>query len=265
MSTWCNRSFPKLANNLLKYSRWKVRSLVRLVVLRKTIHCRWYNDSLHKLLRIDISEIKRYGKFRGYAHNGQHVNIFWFSAMGQHNRWLLCWTVANRQIIALKEQMVSSNLAIWQDKCDKIKYFCPNSWQTEMACQIILRCQNYHLTAFQEQIKNLGFIRLLNNHYVLAWPIVISRVRGPSLPHEDNMFCYYILSVSSPAHLPGRSLPKVKIYQDIFSDLSLVPSDMTLEMAWRTRPLQLVLGGGPVTNTPIREYNGLRGENRSPF
>ena len=40
---------------------------------------------------------------------------------------------------------------------------------------------------------------------------------------------------------------------------------MTLEMAWRTRPLQLALSGGPVTPTPIREYNGLRGENRGPF
>ena len=40
---------------------------------------------------------------------------------------------------------------------------------------------------------------------------------------------------------------------------------MTLEMAWRTRPLQLVLSGGPVTPTPIREYNGLRDENRGPF
>ena len=39
---------------------------------------------------------------------------------------------------------------------------------------------------------------------------------------------------------------------------------MTLEMAWRTRPLQLVLSGGPVTPIPIREYNGLRGENRYP-
>ena len=39
----------------------------------------------------------------------------------------------------------------------------------------------------------------------------------------------------------------------------------TLEMAWRARPLQLVLSGGPVTPTPIREYNGLRGENRGPF
>ena len=35
---------------------------------------------------------------------------------------------------------------------------------------------------------------------------------------------------------------------------------MTLEMACRTWPLQSVLGGGPVTPTPIREYNGLRGE-----
>ena len=40
---------------------------------------------------------------------------------------------------------------------------------------------------------------------------------------------------------------------------------MTLEMAWRTRPLQLVLSGGPVTPTPIREYSGLRGENMGPF
>ena len=40
---------------------------------------------------------------------------------------------------------------------------------------------------------------------------------------------------------------------------------MTLEMAWWTRPPQLVLSGGPVTPTPIREYNGLRGENRGPF
>ena len=40
---------------------------------------------------------------------------------------------------------------------------------------------------------------------------------------------------------------------------------MTLEMAWKTRHLQLVLSGGPVTPTPIREYNGLRGENRGPF
>ena len=39
---------------------------------------------------------------------------------------------------------------------------------------------------------------------------------------------------------------------------------MTLEMAWMTRPLQLVLSGGPVTPTPIIEYNGLRGENRGP-
>ena len=39
-----------------------------------------------------------------------------------------------------------------------------------------------------------------------------------------------------------------------------------LEMAWRTQPLQLlVLSGGPVTPTPIREYNGLRGENRGPY
>ena len=36
-------------------------------------------------------------------------------------------------------------------------------------------------------------------------------------------------------------------------------------MTWRTRPLQLVLSGGPVTPTPIREYNGWRGENRGPF
>ena len=36
-------------------------------------------------------------------------------------------------------------------------------------------------------------------------------------------------------------------------------------MAWRIRPLQLELSGGPVTPTPIREYNGLRGENRDPF
>ena len=41
--------------------------------------------------------------------------------------------------------------------------------------------------------------------------------------------------------------------------------NMTLVMAWRTRPLQLVLSGGPVTPTPIREYNGLRGENKGPF
>ena len=40
---------------------------------------------------------------------------------------------------------------------------------------------------------------------------------------------------------------------------------MTLEIAWRTRPLQLVLSGGPVTSTPTREYNGLRGENRVPY
>ena len=32
-----------------------------------------------------------------------------------------------------------------------------------------------------------------------------------------------------------------------------------------SRPLQLVLSGGPVTPTPIREYNGLKGENRGPF
>ena len=32
-----------------------------------------------------------------------------------------------------------------------------------------------------------------------------------------------------------------------------------------SRPLQLVLSGGPVTPTPIGEYNGLRGENRGPF
>ena len=31
--------------------------------------------------------------------------------------------------------------------------------------------------------------------------------------------------------------------------------NMTLEMAWRTRPLQLVLRGGPVTPTPTIEYN----------
>ena len=36
-------------------------------------------------------------------------------------------------------------------------------------------------------------------------------------------------------------------------------------MAWSTRTLQLVLSGGPVTLTPIREYNGLRAENRGPF
>ena len=30
---------------------------------------------------------------------------------------------------------------------------------------------------------------------------------------------------------------------------------MTLEMAWRTRPLQLVLSGGPVTHTPTIEYS----------
>ena len=29
---------------------------------------------------------------------------------------------------------------------------------------------------------------------------------------------------------------------------------MTLEMAWRTRPLQLVLSGGPDTPTPTIEY-----------
>ena len=40
---------------------------------------------------------------------------------------------------------------------------------------------------------------------------------------------------------------------------------MTLEMAWRTRPLQLVLSGGPVTPNPTIEYNGLIGENRGPF
>ena len=40
---------------------------------------------------------------------------------------------------------------------------------------------------------------------------------------------------------------------------------MTLEMAWMTQPLQLVLNGGPVTHTRIREYNGSRGENRGPF
>ena len=40
---------------------------------------------------------------------------------------------------------------------------------------------------------------------------------------------------------------------------------MTLKMAWRTRPLQLIPSGGPVNPTPIREYNGLRGENRGPF
>ena len=34
---------------------------------------------------------------------------------------------------------------------------------------------------------------------------------------------------------------------------------------WRTRPLQLVLSGGPVTPIPIKEYNGLRGENGGPF
>ena len=32
-----------------------------------------------------------------------------------------------------------------------------------------------------------------------------------------------------------------------------------------SRPLQLVLSGGPVTPTPIGEYNGLRGENMGPF
>ena len=32
-----------------------------------------------------------------------------------------------------------------------------------------------------------------------------------------------------------------------------------------SRPLQLVLSVGPVTPTPIGEYNGLRGENRGPF
>ena len=36
-------------------------------------------------------------------------------------------------------------------------------------------------------------------------------------------------------------------------------------MAWRTWPLQFVLSGGPVTPTPIREFNGLNGENRGPF
>ena len=44
---------------------------------------------------------------------------------------------------------------------------------------------------------------------------------------------------------------------------------MTLEMAWRPRPLQLVLSGGPVPPTPHNriqwEYNELRGENRGPF
>ena len=43
---------------------------------------------------------------------------------------------------------------------------------------------------------------------------------------------------------------------------------MTLDIAWSThmtQPLQLVLGSGPVIPTPIREYNGLRGENRGPF
>ena len=44
---------------------------------------------------------------------------------------------------------------------------------------------------------------------------------------------------------------------------------MTLEMAWRTRPLQLALSGGPVTPCPDNriqwDYNGLRGENRGPF
>ena len=40
---------------------------------------------------------------------------------------------------------------------------------------------------------------------------------------------------------------------------------MTVKMAWRTRPLQSVLSGGPVTPTPIRGYNGLGGENRGPF
>ena len=40
---------------------------------------------------------------------------------------------------------------------------------------------------------------------------------------------------------------------------------MTLEMAWNTRPLQLVLSGGSVIPTPTIEYNGLRGENRGPF
>ena len=45
----------------------------------------------------------------------------------------------------------------------------------------------------------------------------------------------------------------------------MMPRPMTLEMAWRTRPLQLVLSGGSVTPTLIRKYNGLRGENRGPF
>ena len=40
---------------------------------------------------------------------------------------------------------------------------------------------------------------------------------------------------------------------------------MTLEMAWTTQPLQLVLTGGPVNPTPKREYNVLSGENRGPF
>ena len=46
---------------------------------------------------------------------------------------------------------------------------------------------------------------------------------------------------------------------------TLIEISMMLEMAWRTRPLQYVLIEGLVTPTPIRECNGLRGENRGPF
>ena len=55
------------------------------------------------------------------------------------------------------------------------------------------------------------------------------------------------------------------VFRIVRSLWNLAGTSMTLEIAWRTRPLQLVLNGGPVTPTPIREYNGLRGENRGPF
>ena len=40
---------------------------------------------------------------------------------------------------------------------------------------------------------------------------------------------------------------------------------MTLEMAWRTQPLKSVLSSGLLIHAPIREYKGLRDEDRDPF
>ena len=99
-------------------------------------------------------------------------------------------------------------------------------------------------------------------------------IRSGALPRGSRIWCkllpIYSSSIWHKAFDPPRRAPATiwrnpRQQNHSPAHCSNSGPHMTLEMAWRTRLLQLVLSGGPVTPTPIREYNGLRGENRDPF